>query len=685
MLTTNMPESSWSIPDRFPNFENSRIISVDLETRDPRIITHGPGWCRDDGHVAGIGIGDENSAYYFPIGHERGNNMDKAVVVDWVRRVLSNPKQPKVMFNKIYDLGWLRWLGIEVPGDVEDPSLMVPILDEHRWKYNLDAVSKDYLGHKKDEKLLEDAIKAFGFGDIKANLWRLPPQFVGPYGEQDVRLNVLLFDHLSPIIEQENLGRIYQLERDLGPMLLDMRSQGTLIDEEAGFKLADAMLIEENEARKNLKMLSGREIDIWSNKELSIAYDKMGLEYIILPPTEKMLEKGQTEGNPSFAAPWLEKQSKTCAFAKALLTARRKHRARSTYTDGIIKEHSHKGRIHCQFNQLKSDDYGTVSGRFSAATPNLQQIPIRDPEIGPLVRSLFVAESGCRWLKADYAQQEPRLTVHYAFTNRCVGAGKAVEKYLEDPYLSFHLMVANEIWPEEFSKLEVGSTEYKFKYKQAKDTNLAGSYGQGVAALSVKLGMTLEECKAFKQRYFEMLPFLKELNQMCKDVAGSRGFVTTIMQRKCRFPDWQPKDFDVSRIIKPHRDRAVMNALTNEYIKKLRSGEEPMVTWDGKEKKSVKWGTVKANTYRALNRKIQGSAADMLKKAMLDCYRAGYLPSLTIHDELDFPNITHDRQIIEIKSIMENAVKLEVPIICDMELGTNWGNIKAVDFDKIRA
>lgn len=685
MLTSNLPESTWSIPDRFPNFEHSRIISVDLETRDPRIITHGPGWCRDDGHVAGIGIGDENCAYYFPIGHERGQNMDKDVVVNWVREVLSNPRQPKVMFNKIYDLGWLKWLGIEVQGDIEDPSLMVPILDENRRRYNLDSVAKDYLGHQKDETLLTDACKAFGFANIKGSIWRLPSQYVGPYGEQDVRLNVALYDHLKPILEQENLMQIYILERDLGPMLLDMRAQGCPVDMEKGQKLADTMLVQETEARKALKGMAGGDVDIWSNVELAKAYDKMDKGYIILPPTQNMLDKGQTVGNPSFAAPWLMEQAKTDDFAKALLTARRKNRARSTYTDGIIQEHSHKGRIHCQFNQLKSDEYGTVTGRFSASTPNLQQIPIRDPEIGSLIRSLFIAEDGCRWLKADYAQQEPRLTVHYAFTNKCVGADETVAKYLDDPHLSFHLMVANELWPEEFPNLDPESFEYKYKYKQAKDTNLAGSYGQGVASLAKKLGMSLEECKSFKQRYFKMMPFLKELNQMCKDVASDRGFVTTILKRKCRFPDWQPKDFDIARVLSPQRDRVLMGAMTDEYIKKLRSGAEPMVTWDGKVKKKIQWGTTRAWVYRALNKKIQGSAADMLKKAMLDCYDAGYLPSLTIHDELDFPNITEDSEIVEIKEIMESSVKLAVPLVCDMEIGTNWGDIKAVDFGKITA
>ena len=649
MLTIKLPESAWECPSKFPDLSNEPIISVDLETNDPQLMTHGPGWPFGNGHVAGIAIGGKvNGYFYFPIGHERGINMPKAPVVKWLNKVLSSD-QPKVMFNATYDLGWLRHLGVEVNGRIHDPILMAPLLNEHRKRYNLDSLCKDYLDTKKDEDLLYRACEAFGFKNPKANMWRLPPKYVGPYAEQDTRLNVDLYEKFIPLIEEEGQSSHYDLECRLIRVLLDMRAEGVPIDEEAGEMLASSLLVQETEYRKRLKTLGGGEaIDIWSQKKLEVLYKKLDKPYI---KTEK--------GSPSFPAAWLESSAKNgCEVAKCVLGARKKNRARSTYTDGLIKEHAHGGRIHCQFNPLKSDNYGTVTGRFSSSTPNLQQIPIRDPEIGATIRRLFIPRSpDHRWLKADYSQQEPRLAVHFAALLGIEGSEQAVEYFHQDD-ASFHLMVAYLLWPD-YDSLD--SDTQKVLYNQAKTINLGKMYGMGVATMAENLGMSLEEAKEFIKKYQEALPWLKELDWECRGRAERRGFIYTLNKRKARFPTWQPADFDTSKDFAAEEDPEILRM----YMRRA-----------GITDTRIK----RAFTYKALNKLCQSSAADMIKHAMDQVANAGFIPHLTVHDELDFSveRSTEMRDTKIINEIMENCVKLLVPLKCDMELGENWGDVKKV-------
>jgi hypothetical protein len=349
-------------------------------------------------------------------------------------------------------------------------------------------------------------------------------------------------------------------------------------------------------------------------------FDALNLEY---PKTSK------TEA-PSFTKNFLATHPHE--VARSIVRARELNKARTTFIDSITK-HSVRGRIHADIHQLRGDDGGTVTGRFSYSSPNLQQIPSRDEEIGPLIRGLFIPEQGELWGSFDYSSQEPRIVVHYANILNMEGAGVFAEAYQNDARSDFHQIAAD----------IVGVPR-----KQAKTINLGLFYGMGVNKLSEQLGLDLATGKALFREYHEKVPFVRELSDQVSRIANSRGNIRTILGRRCRFDKWEPATFGVHKAL-PHDD-AVREYGPTVQLKR-------------------------AFTYKALNRLIQGSAADQTKKAMVDLYEAGLLPMVQIHDELAV-SVANPEQAHEIVRVMQDAVPLIVPSIVDAELGPSWGEAK---------
>ena len=315
-----------------------------------------------------------------------------------------------------------------------------------------------------------------------------------------------------------------------------------------------------------------------------------------------------------------------------VVKAREINKARTTFIDSILK-HSHRGRIHAEIHQMRSDQGGTVTGRFSYSNPNLQQIPARNAIIGPLIRSLFIPEKGCKWGIFDYSQQEPRLIVHYAAMKTFSGASKFVEAYQEEQSTDFHQLVAE--------MADIGR-------KQAKTINLGLFYGMGKGKLMSQLGVDLETATELLAAYHERVPFVKQLMNDTMNKASKKGYLSTLLGRRCRFDLWEPSNEWGSKAL-PLKDAQ------REY------GES----------------TIKrAWTYKALNRLIQGSAADQTKQAMVNLHKEGYLAHIQVHDELDF-SIASEKDSANIKDIMENCVELLVPSKVDVELGESWGDAGA--------
>jgi DNA polymerase I-like protein with 3'-5' exonuclease and polymerase domains len=314
-------------------------------------------------------------------------------------------------------------------------------------------------------------------------------------------------------------------------------------------------------------------------------------------------------------------------------------KADSTFIDSILR-HSHKGRIHTEFHQLRSDDGGTVTGRFSSSNPNLQQIPARDPDIKKLIRGLFIPEEGQMWGSFDYSSQEPRLLVHFAASMPDNMRSPVVDTIVEEYHkgdVDLHQMVAD----------IAGITR-----KQAKVVNLGIMYGMGVGKLAAQLGVSNEEAKSIIEEHRDKVPFVKQLATAASSQGEKHGQIRTILGRKCRFHLWEPTTYGYNKPM-PLEDAR------KEYGGSLR----------------------RAFTYKALNKLIQGSAADQTKKAMADCFAEGLVPMLTVHDELCF-SVENEEQSAKIKEIMETGLPLKIPSKVDDDipalrgLPNNWGEVE---------
>ena len=613
-------EADWNIPTEYPDLTKYKQIAVDLETCDPNLMTLGPGWSRKDGFIVGIAVAAGDYQGYFPIRHENGHNLDPKMTIKWFKKQMATPHIDKIMHNATYDAGWLRAEGVEVQGRIIDTMIAAPLVDENRFSFSLNNLGRDYLGERKNETLLRAAAKEWGI-DPKGEMWKLPPKYVGSYAEQDATLTLKLYERLSIEIVKQELSHIFDLETSLIPLMIDMREKGVRVDLDKADLVRKDLRSKVRDYKAEIKRKTGIEIEPWASASVATVFDKLDLIY---PKTET--------GSPSFTKQYLNAHPHE--VAKMIVKLREFDKADSTFIDSIMR-HEHKGRIHTEFHQLRSDDGGTVTGRFSSSNPNLQQFPARDPDIKKAIRGLFLPEEGDKWGSFDYSSQEPRLLVHFASSIperlRHSVVNTIVEEYNSGD-VDLHQMVAD----------LAGISR-----KEAKVVNLGIMYGMGVGKLSNQLDITTQQAKELLDSHKLSVPFVKQLATMASQRAEEHGQIRTILGRKCRFHLWEPRSFG--------------------YNKPLRLEEAK------KEYGNV--GTLKrAFTYKALNKLIQGSAADQTKKAMVDCYAEGLKPLLTVHDELCF-SIESQEQADRIVQIMETGLPLNVPSKVDAELGANWGEV----------
>ena len=617
-LTFTQTESDWTPPTEYPDLTNRSIIAVDLETRDPNIKKKGPGWATKDGEVVGIAVAADGFQGYFPIAHEKGPNLDPGMTLKWFAKIMSSDAD-KICHNASYDIGWCKAMGIKVNGRIIDTMIAGAIIDENRYSYSLNALSAEYLGEVKVETKLKQKAEEWGL-DAKQDLWRLPASFVGEYAEQDAVLTLKLWRKFETEIRTQNLQSIFDMETRLLPILIEMREHGIRVDMEKADKMKKAFVSEEKKKIKEIKDLTGIDVEIWAAASLAKAFDALKIPYDLTEKTKK----------PSFTSNWL--LNCTHPLAKLVREAREMNKFHSTFIDSIFR-YEHKGRIHAEINQLRSDNGGTVSGRLSMSNPNLQQVPARNKEFGKQIRSLFLPDEGSQWGSFDYSQQEPRLVVHYA---------SSVDSGFEG---SFELIKAYENEDADFHQVVADMAE--IPRSQAKTINLGLFYGMGAAKLSRELGIETEAAKQLLAEYNRKVPFVKQLANRCMAVADKKGCVVTIRGRHCRFNMWEPKAWGVY---------------------------QPMTLQEATSKYEM-YQLKRYGTYKALNRLIQGSAADQTKQAIIDCYDNGHRPLLQIHDELCF-NIKNDDDKNQIINKMEHCldnVPMKVPSKVDVAIGDNWG------------
>ena len=686
------------------NLEGIDTVAIDLETYDPNLKTKGLGAVRKDGFVTGIAIATKNQTFYFPIAHHMTDNLNTKETWNYLNeKVFQNKDITKVFHNAMYDVCWIRSAtGQMLKGKLLDTMIAASVIDETRMRYSLDSISKDYLKESKYKYDLAEKVLEWSNGMIKdpmSNMHKLPHHLVKDYAEQDVNLTLKLWELFEKKLDEvlytkikadgskefKTCRKIFELETKLFPCLVDMKFKGVRIDVEKAKVLGKLLEKRRDNLLKIIKKHTDVDIDIWAASSIKalLEHEKI-TDYEKTKDRKKKLkgkdgknildEKGEpkTELVPS-TTPKLPKdylKTHKNRFLRMIVKARECDKAKNTFVEGLL-DFVHEGRIHADINQIRSDQGGTVTGRFSMSNPNLQQIPSKGI-IGKKMRELFIPDEGCVWGSFDYSQQEPRIVVHYALTlypyknpdiempNNLRESLERIEKSYKTSDVDFHQVVAD--------MAQISRTT-------AKTINLGLFYGMGKIKLASELNLTKAQANTLFNTYHEKAPFVKKLSQDLIEFAEDNKLLFTLGDRFCRFNRWETRDREWNSKINRYEP---VDILTEEKAKIAFKAELL-----DKFKDSIADNYMKdftnyykpAFTYKALNRLIQGSAADMTKKAMVDLYEQGILPQIQIHDELCL-SIKNDKEAKKVEQTMKYAIPLKVPNKVNYKKGSNWGSIK---------
>lgn len=591
---------------------NTEIVAVvDIETCDPHLKEWGPGAIRRDGHIIGVGI-------YCP---ELEIDDFLPPMSKIVKQVLEDPTITKVFHNGVYDLEWLcnGAYGFKVYGRCEDTMTREGLLDAYAYSYALDtSCRRRGVEGKNKEQTIDEYWKSIG-GKGKAieHLADIPFEIVGKYCKQDCKATYDLYFAQQPLLENQDLLRCNDIEVRLYPALINMMGNGFKLDIKARAAFSDLMNDEyaagitelENTygfAPGTLSLNSANDlVKIWKQEHLPIEYT--------------------STGKPSFAVDVLD----SCIHPVAEKVKHLKGLAKllNTFIDGGFVDNQYHEHLYSQFYPAKRDEGGTVTGRWSSANINLQQVPAREDKHGKEVRSLFIPEEGCLLGAFDYKQIEYRVFTHFASGP---GAAEAQKRFQEDPNTDYHQMTVDLMgWG------DMG----KEGRHLAKNFNFGSIYGLGPRSFAQRFKMNLLHAHpdadpdnltpiatSLMNEYYRKVTFAKPTCNKIQEVARSRGYVKTLSGRRQRLP---PDD----------------------------------------------------KVYKLVNYLIQGSAADLLKKAMVEAWEQGVFEVLklhaVVHDEIVF-SIPQTKEgyeaCVKLRECMAHAYELKIPIGVDTEIGPDWGH-----------
>jgi DNA polymerase-1 len=664
---------NYKLPDKFPSLRNVKRISLDLESKDPSITAGtGPGW-RRDAFICGFGLAVANNetgrpefSEYYPIRHLDGPNLDENRTLEWLQDELAFYDGEIVGANLLYDADGLQYRKVTAPlAKWRDVQWAEALIDENAFNYYLQRLSVKYAGRGK----AKDELEALYGSGYKERMNEIHPGHMRTYGVGDVELPLEILPQQYKELERQNLRAVFDLETRLLPILLYMRYKGQPVDLKAAESLHDTFKQKRAEALKQANYVLGKrsfELTIENfgkPKVIAGALDHIGAVYPRTPKT----------GQPSVTDEWLEAMEHP--FGKLLAAANKYDKALETFVNGYVSDYAINGRVHCEFHPLKSvnrhgKSNGTVAGRFSAVNPNLQNIPVRDNEIGPLCRAMFVPEPGMAFFSGDYSQIEYREIVHAAVIRARVPREKAPKlwgqkngddiwlrlqsafdtqrAYITDPSTDFHTMMAK-------------MTGLERKY--AKSVNFAVAFVMGLQSFAETLGWIGEDGKPLQKAidtlnaYHNRVPFVKAVGQAMTYEAQEHGYTTSLLGRRAHYDLWEPRFRD--------GETARAKALPLEQAK---------AEYGDKLKRSM--------VHAALNRYTQMGGADLMKTTMVNVWESGILDnpselivSLTVHDELDGSVGESPRakeKLHELQDIMQNAIELTVPTVTEFKTGHNW-------------
>lgn len=633
-----VPRTGWVMKNRFPDLSGAKVVCFDLETYDPALKDYGPGWGRGAGHIIGVALAtDDGFKQYYPIRHEGYENHNPQEVLNYCREQLGRAHQPKLGHNIIYDLGWMAEEGVHVCGEIHDTWSAEKLLD-HGSSAALEDVGQRYLGEgKESDALYEWAWTAFGQGKPKnrsemrklamANLYRCPPSLVGFYAESDTALPLEIAPLQFAELDRLGLWEVYRMECDLIPILVQMRLAGVSVDLDAAERAHKQINLSAKDLQQQVDKIAGRPTNTGSPVDMEKVFTSLKIPF-------NRTENGKMSLTGEFM------RGVTHPVGKMIVDLEELKKYNSTFIENAILNSNVNGKIHGQFNPLRA-----VTGRMSASNPNLQQVPSRNG-LAKVVRAIFVPDAGHNhWRKVDYSSVESRILAHFAVGQN---SNKLRKQYNDDPFTDYHQFTIDMV---------KRVTGIEIVRKHAKIINFGLCYGASEKKLASMLGISLEEAAPLFEAFHSGLPYVKATMAGASEFVGENGYSRTVLGRRANFYYWEPKfsSKGLSRPVPLKFDQAVQ-----AYGSNIR----------------------RAHLHKAVNAIIQGSAADLMKSAMVKCHKAGLFdsvgfPRLVVHDELDWSiqEGVDEKAFQEILWTMENAIQFKVPIKVEAEWGPNWSQL----------
>jgi DNA polymerase I-like protein with 3'-5' exonuclease and polymerase domains len=645
-------ETGWKPPQYFPDLSSAALISFDTETWE-KDFDHGPGWARGASELVGFSVAAQTHAgdigsWYFPINHkiETEWNLDGKQCLSWLKHTLeSTPQIPKVGANLIYDIGTLSDYGIWPQGELHDVQVAEPLIDD-RGEINLDHLGLKYCGIGKETSALYDwIIRAYNPDKrrIRGDIYRSPPRLVGYYAEQDAALPIHVLQRQWPILTSECLHDVYRMECDLIRLWVRMRIQGAAIDIPKAERLYVKFGLRIKEMEKELAAKAGREVNVDASDDIGRALEAAGIQVPF-----KTTEKGKKVY--SVTKPWLEKQNHP--IVTDTLEIRKLGKINSTFIKSYFLERHRNGVVHCSFNPLRKDGGGTETGRLSSDNPNLQNIPVRTDE-GKMIRECFTYHYGHYGIEqGDQSQIEYRYLAHFAVGP---GADALREQYNNNPDTDYHDATYDRVCPH--MGWDIMDAVFRSnKRRPIKNINFGLVYGMGGPKLASDLKLSREDAKKLFGSYHEGNPYVKETMKDAAAFMQRYGYTLTVLGRRRRYDLWEPMEY----------------------------GDWFPLPFEAAVKQ---WGPMihRANEHTAINSKLQGSAADQMKKAAQILLNEGVydftgVPMLQVHDEWVNSRIDNSPQQEEafryIKHVNETCIPLRIPLKYERGFGNNWNEAK---------
>ena len=575
------------------------LVSLDTET-----TSLSPESCS----IVGMSLAvQENEGYYIPLNHTYlgvPNLLTFALVKEYLEPVLNSEDVKIVGHNIKFDLLVLHYQGLELKKIYADTMVLAHLLDSSV-AVNMDDLALQELNYKTItyEEVTGDS--------KKISISEISIEDVCNYAGEDADVTLRLFNHFSNKLQSSPTDKdlFFNLEMPFVMVLYKMELNGVFV-EKAELQKQNQVLKEELvEVRNQVYTACHQEFNIASPKQLGkVLFEDMKIPY----------PKKVKDGKYSTSQEILENIAADYDVANLVLRYREIAKLISTYTEKLqtlISPVTH--RIYTSFNQT-----GTVTGRLSSSSPNLQNIPARTHE-GKLIRKAFISPSGYKLISADYSQIELRLIAHMSEDPNLINA-------FNNGY-DIHKSTAAEVLGKPID--EITSQERA----HAKATNFGLMYGMGAFGLTKQTHMSMKEAKVYIERYFAKYPTIKDYMEKTKSFAHKHGYVLALNGRKIAIPNINSSNVILSK----SAERAAINA--------------PM----------------------------QGSAADIIKMAMVklqawidDLPEDTVRMTVQVHDELLF-EVKEDFEqaaMQKIQEVMENVAKLKVPLLVGIGSSLNWAD-----------